>query len=110
MAKNIQENKSIAAESTEKLSEEVGLNLLASGETLRGVYSNVAAVMHTNLDFTIDFLFQTAGQTHLTARVILSPLLITPLINALTTERDKYNEEAKQSKRQLVGKTGRKSK
>ena len=39
----------------------------------RGVYSNVAAVRHTPLEFFIDFLVQYGTELHLVSRVVLSP-------------------------------------
>lgn len=49
------------------------LKVGAQQEVLRGVYSNLALIHHTNAEFIVDFIMQFGGEAQMVARVIMSP-------------------------------------
>jgi hypothetical protein len=66
-----------------------------------GVWANFAAVSHSPYEFTIDFVrldFARQGEGvmpgQVVARVNLSPLMVTQLMEALESNWDRYAEKA----------------
>ena len=76
-----------------------GAQIYLPPEMLAGVWANMAQVSHTLHEFTLDFvrLDGTApppGRGIVVARVSVSPLFITQLIDALNDNWQKYAEKA----------------
>ena len=69
------------------------IQVKASDEALKGVYSNMAQIGHTQEEFVLDFmnLFPPAGV--LSARVIVSPAHIQRITQALAENIKKYEEQ-----------------
>jgi len=66
------------------------IQIRASDENLKGVYSNVMQVIHTQEEFILDF-FNIVGSTGvLSTRVILSPGHLKRMIQALEENMKKY--------------------
>lgn len=63
-----------------------------------GVWSNLARVSHSPFEFTIDFARVDYGQNppqgKVVSRVNMSPLMVSQLIDALTTNWERYAERA----------------
>ncbi|MCZ6835292.1 MAG: DUF3467 domain-containing protein [Planctomycetota bacterium] len=68
------------------------LEVRAEPALLRGVFSNYALVSHTPHDFMINFCVQYDGDTHLTARVMMTPMQIRRLSKAIEGNIEKYEE------------------
>ena len=73
-------------------------NIVIGEAQMAGVYANYAQVGHTAYEFTLDFARIDHGQTPpqgiVVARVSLSPLLVSQLIDALNTNWARYIEKA----------------
>ena len=75
-----------------------GVQITVPEEMKGGVWSNFAAVSHSPYEFTIDFVRvdyahpapDGARQGQVVARVNLSPLMVTQLMEALETNWQKY--------------------
>lgn len=69
------------------------IQVKASDEALKGVYSNMAQIGHTQEEFVLDFmnLFPPAGV--LSARVIVSPAHVKRITQALAENIKKYEEQ-----------------
>jgi uncharacterized protein DUF3467 len=70
---------------SDKIAEEVKLEIHIDEETAQGVYANLAVVNHTDAEFIIDFIF-TQPQTpraKVRSRIITSPAHVRRLIAAL---------------------------
>lgn len=68
-------------------------------DDLVGVYANFAVVHHSQFEFTIDFIRNefsgvAAGKGKHVARVTLSPLMVSQLIDALNGNWQKYAQKA----------------
>lgn len=63
---------------------------------MAGVWANFAQVSHSEHEFTLDFvrLDSTAPRGIVVARVSVSPLFVTQLIDALSENWRKYAEKA----------------
>ena len=77
------------------------LNVSVPAELRGGVWANFAAVAHSPYEFTLDFVrMEFANETEselpgaLVARVNLSPLLVTQLIDALQENWERYASKA----------------
>lgn len=77
------------------------LNVSIPAELRGGVWANFAAVAHSPYEFTLDFVrMEFANETEtelpgaLVARVNLSPLLVTQLIDALQENWERYASKA----------------
>ena|SRR2546427_8846391 len=73
------------------------LNIVIQPDQMAGVWANWAQVNHTEHEFTLDFvrLDPTQPQTGIVvARVAVSPLFITQLIDALQSNWRKYADKA----------------
>ena len=69
------------------------VQIKASDESLRGVYANMANVLHTQEEFVIDFLNVFPPTGSLNARVILSPGHFKRLLVAMTDNLGKYEAQ-----------------
>ncbi len=69
------------------------IQIKASDESLRGVYANMANVLHTQEEFVIDFLNVFPPTGSLNARVILSPGHFKRLLVAMTDNLGKYEAQ-----------------
>lgn len=71
-------------------------NIIIQPEQLAGVWANFAKVSHSQYEFTLDFvrLDFASKQGIVVARVSVSPLFITQLIDALTENWEGYAEKA----------------
>ncbi len=69
------------------------IQIKAADEVLKGVYSNMAQVQHTQEEFIMDFLsvFPPAGA--LNSRVIVSPGHMKRIVVALTDNLAKYESQ-----------------
>jgi hypothetical protein len=73
------------------------LNLIIEPDKLAGVWANFAQVSHTEHEFTVDFGRLDPiqrGRGIVVARVGLSPLFVTQLIDALTANWQTYAKKA----------------
>jgi hypothetical protein len=70
--------------------------LIIQPDQMAGVWANYARVSHTEHEFTLDFvrLDPTTESGIVVARVSVSPLFITQLIEALETNWTRYAEKA----------------
>lgn len=75
------------------MSEQPQIQIKASDEILKGVYSNMATVSHTQEEFILDFLnvFPPAGT--LNSRVIVSPGHMKRIVAALADNLAKYEKQ-----------------
>jgi hypothetical protein len=83
----------------ERSGEQAGPEIFMDPSQLAGVWANFAQVSHSEHEFTLDFvrLDSTApppGRGIVVARVSVSPLFVTQLIDALTDNWKKYAEKA----------------
>lgn len=69
------------------------IQIKATDEALRGVYSNMASISHTQEEFVLDFLtvFPPAGT--LNSRVIVSPGHLKRIIAALADNLARYEKQ-----------------
>ena len=69
------------------------IQIKASEEMMRGVYANMANILHTKEEFVIDFMniFPPAGT--LNARIILSPSHMKRMVAAMTDNLKKYEAQ-----------------
>ena len=73
--------------------EQKQVQIRASEADLKGVYSNVMQISHTQEEFILDF-FNIVGESGvLSARVILSPSHLKRMIRALEENLKKYEEK-----------------
>ncbi|MEI2717775.1 MAG: DUF3467 domain-containing protein [Candidatus Nanopelagicales bacterium] len=77
------------------------INVHVPADARGGVWANFAAVAHSPYEFTLDFVrMEYANETDtelpgvLVARVNLSPLLVTQLIDALQENWERYADKA----------------
>ncbi len=77
------------------------INIHVPAESRGGVWANFASVAHSPYEFTLDFIrMEYASETAselpgvLVARVNLSPLLVTQLIDALQENWERYASKA----------------
>lgn len=80
-------------------SEPLALNVLLQPEQMAGVWANFAQVSHSDFEFTLDFIRLDYNSPPpvkgiVVARVSVSPLFITQLIDALQANWQKYAERA----------------
>jgi len=68
------------------------IKIQASKDDLKGVYSNVMQVSHTQEEFVLDFLNITGTTGVLSARVILSPGHFKRMVNLLEKTLKEYEE------------------
>lgn len=72
--------------------------IMIDPDHMAGVWANFARVSHSPYEFTLDFARLDFGtnppQGIVVARVSLSPLLVTQLIDALSTNWDSYAERS----------------
>jgi len=60
---------------------------------LRGVYSNLANISHTNREFIFDFFLQLQDQGQLVSRIITNPPHAKAFLNALMKNVEKYESK-----------------
>ncbi len=77
---------------------EPGPNIFIDPSQMAGVWANFARVSHSPYEFTLDFVrldfTQAPPQGVVVARVSLSPLMVTQLIDALSENWDTYASKA----------------
>ena len=66
------------------------IQIRASDADLKGIYSNMAMISHTQEEFVMDFLNIANNMGILSSRVILSPGHFKRLVNALQDNLKKY--------------------
>jgi hypothetical protein len=66
--------------------------IVGQPDVIRGVYSNIALIQHTQNEFILDFLLRLAGEAQLVSRIILSPQHAMALLNALGINVNKYED------------------
>lgn len=69
------------------------IQIKASDEALRGVYSNMAHISHTGEEFVVDFMNILGMNGTLNARVIVSPSHMKRLVAALADNLAKYEKQ-----------------
>lgn len=69
------------------------IQVKASDEVLRGVYSNMAQIGHTGEEFVLDFINAAPPVGSLVSRVILSPSHAKRLISALQDNIKNYEKQ-----------------
>ncbi len=76
--------------------EEQPIEIVLQPDKMAGVWANFASVSHSEHEFTLDFVRLEADRSKgiVVARVSVSPLFITQLIDALSANWDKYAEKA----------------
>jgi hypothetical protein len=76
--------------------DEQGFNIIIQPDQLAGVWANFAQVSHSEYEFTLDFVRLDFGRNRgiVVARVSVSPLFVTQLIDALQGNWQKYAEKA----------------
>lgn len=79
--------------------EQAGPEIFMDPSQLAGVWANFAQVSHSEHEFTLDFVridytAQPPGRGIVVARVSVSPLFVTQLIDALTDNWEKYAKKA----------------
>jgi hypothetical protein len=72
------------------------LEIILQPDKMAGVWANFARVTHSEHEFTLDFVRMETGSTQgiVVARVSVSPLFITQLIDALGSNWQKYAAKA----------------
>ena len=74
------------------------IHVASNIETIKGAYSNIAVIHHSDNEFILDFLFKVEGVPHLVSRVILSPNHMERFKDAVVTNWNRYEEQKKKSK------------
>lgn len=69
------------------------IQIKATDEVLKGVYSNMAHISHTGEEFVVDFMNILGMNGTLNARVIVSPSHMKRLIAALADNLAKYEKQ-----------------
>jgi hypothetical protein len=74
--------------------EEQGINIELSDDVAEGTYSNLAMIAHSNSEFIVDFIRMMPGvpRAKVKARIILTPEHAQRLLNALSDNIAKYEE------------------
>ena len=72
--------------------EQKQIQIRASEADLKGVYSNVMQISHTQEEFILDFFNIVGGSGVLSARIILSPSHLKRMIRALEENLKKYED------------------
>lgn len=75
------------------------IRFIAQPDVLKGVFSNVAAIRHTENEFIIDFLLKIEEEAHLVSRVVFSPPHILALLDALKIDIEKYESRYEKIKK-----------
>jgi hypothetical protein len=78
-----------------KKEQEVKLDILLDEEIAQGVYANLAAVNHSDTEFTLDFIFvqPQSPRARVRSRVITSPRHAMRLLQALEENIRKYEKK-----------------
>lgn len=84
------------------------IQIKASDEALRGIYANMANILHTKEEFVLDFLNIFPPTGTLNARVILSPAHFKRMVAAMTENLKKYEDqfgtvEASEAPKEAIG-------
>lgn len=66
------------------------MHIKAQDQDLKGSYSNLMQITHTQDEFVLDYFLVLPPQGTLASRVILSPGHLKRMINALKENMDKY--------------------
>ncbi len=69
------------------------IQIKATDEALKGVYSNAMQITHTKEEFSLDFFLALAPAGTLSSRVILSPGHLKRMIKALQESVAKYEAQ-----------------
>jgi hypothetical protein len=79
---------------SEKIEEEIKLEIHIDEETAQGVYANLAVVNHTDAEFIIDFIFAQpqAPRAKVRSRIITSPAHVRRLIAALQENLQRFEK------------------
>lgn len=83
---------------TEEIKSEV--QVFATHEVQKGVYSNLALIHHTENEFIFDFIMKFGGDTQLVSRVIMSPKHMKSLIDAASVNYKKFEEKTSNPKKE----------
>ncbi|MCK5044295.1 DUF3467 domain-containing protein [Candidatus Parcubacteria bacterium] len=75
------------------MTEQKQLQIKVKDEDLKGAYSNLMQVIHTQEEFILDFFLVSPPQGVLASRVVLSPRHLKKLIKALQENLAKYEEK-----------------
>ncbi|MEI8097024.1 MAG: DUF3467 domain-containing protein [Candidatus Moraniibacteriota bacterium] len=93
---------------TEQPSQNNQIQIKATDEVLKGVYSNAMQVLHTKQEFVLDFMNMFPPTGTLNARVIVSPAHLKQIIAVLVDNLGKYETtfgtvEASESPSSTIG-------
>jgi len=81
---------------TKKVDEQTKpIEILASPDVQKGVYSNIAVIHHTEQEFVIDFMLRLGSEGQLVSRVILSPSHMKAFSKAVLDNIKKFEEKVK---------------
>lgn len=69
------------------------IQIKTSDEALRGIYTNMANILHTKEEFMIDFLSIFPPTGTLNSRIILSPGHFKRMVVAMTENLKKYEDQ-----------------
>lgn len=82
----------------EEIRQEVQVS--ATHEVQKGVYSNLTLIRHTENEFIFDFIMKFGSETQLVSRVIISPNHMKALIDASTENFKKFEEKFLKGKKE----------
>lgn len=75
------------------MTEQNQIQVKATDEVLKGIYSNMAHVGHTNEEFILDFLNILPPSGVLASRIIVSPSHFKRIVNAMQDNLKRYETE-----------------
>lgn len=68
------------------------LEVTATEEELKGVYSNLARVTFTKNEFVLGFVFNVGNEAHLVSRVVVTPEHIRQINKVISDSLEEYEE------------------
>jgi hypothetical protein len=69
------------------------LEVTATEEELKGVYSNLARVTYTKNEFVVGFVFNIGREAHLVSRVIVTPEHMKQINKVISDSLEEYEEK-----------------
>lgn len=69
------------------------LEVTATEEDLKGVYSNLARVTYTKNEFVLGFVFNIGSEAHLVSRVIVTPEHMKQINKVISDSLEEYEEK-----------------
>ena len=69
------------------------LEVTATEEDLKGVYSNIARITYTKNEFILGFVFNIGSEAHLVSRVIVTPEHMKQISKVISDSLEEYEEQ-----------------